>query len=62
MRNWAVIEDAAEAPKGTIFTEETDWVEDSFRAVAPEKARSVKLRAAICGKGKVFAGDIMFFG
>lgn len=57
-----LVEDAAKAPKGRLFTEENDWTEDSLEAIAPEEATAVELRIAICGKGKVWARNIMFFG
>lgn len=57
-----LVQDAAKAPKGNLFTGDNDWTEDSLEAIAPEEATAVELRVAICGKGKVFARSIMFFG
>lgn len=56
-----LIEDAAKAPKGTLFTGTNDWREDSFEAIAPKDATSVELRVVIMGKGKVWAKGLMFF-
>ncbi len=56
-----LIEDASKSPKGTFFTADTEWTEDSLEAAAPDGAYAVELRIAICGKGKVWAKNIMFF-
>ncbi len=55
----ALVEDASRAPKGTLFTGDKDWIEDSFDAIAPENATAVEVRVVICGKGRVWAKNIM---
>jgi len=53
--------DAAAAPKGALFTENTDWTQDTLEAVAPEKAVAAEIRLFISGKGKVWMKGLMVF-
>ncbi len=54
-----LVEDAARAPKGSLFTGDTDWQEDSFEAVSPYNATAVEVRVVICGRGNVWAKNVM---
>ena len=55
-----LIQDAAQAPKGEMFTGKNDWREDFFEARAPQNAKSVELRIFQSGKGKIWAKNVMF--
>jgi len=53
--------DAADAPKGDVFAEDTDWTPDDFEAVAPDQAVAVEVRLLLAGEGRAWMKGLMLF-
>ena len=53
--------EAAESPRGATFTGSTEWTQDQFEVVAPERAVAADVRVFLHGSGEVYAKQLRFF-
>lgn len=53
--------DAAKAPRGMVFAQDTDWTQDSLEVVVPDRAVAVDIRLFLTGQGRALFKQVRFF-